>query len=115
MQLFNLLIGELVPAILHEDQVIMVLVIERVFCGCGPVPLCEESVGFVSVGSQLFARPQNCCHTSYTFQDKDKDKDEEGVSEKRMTHCTGCLIKANTLQKPYNLNAFDQTQKLLLK
>ena len=24
---------------------------------------------------------------------------------------TGCLIKANTLQKPYNLNAFDQTLK----
>ena len=86
MQLFNLLIGELVPAILHEDQVIMVLVIERVFCGCGPVPLCEESVGFVSVGSQLFARPQNCCHTSYTFQDKDKDKDKEGVSDKSMTY-----------------------------
>ena len=72
------------PAILHEDQVIMVLVIERVFCGCGPVPLCGESVGFVSVGSQLFARPQNCCHTSYTFQDKDKDK--EGVSDKSMTY-----------------------------
>ena len=53
-----------------NTQVIMVLAMEQQLCwtfvGLQWEPLCEESVGFVSVSSQLFGRAQTCCHNSYT-------------------------------------------------
>ena len=53
-----------------NTQVIMVLAMEQPLCwtfvGLQWEPLCEESVGFVSVSSQLLGRAQTCCHNSYT-------------------------------------------------